>query len=502
MTRWLRSAGQVMTAAVVAIALGACAHEPTGSKEGTPQLGVQASTAGTAIATIVVTVTAPDIATPLAFNLSVHGGVASGTIAIPAGSARLITLRAYDPVAVETHRGLVTINVVEGNNPTVTVVLEPLVGNKPIIVQVGSFTVLISPLADTLSLGDTVRLGATIIDARGDTVRSSAVWATLTPGIVTVDTAGLVTAVGAGSGGIVATYAGFGAAAQIEVNGSQRSPSLIVFTSTEPTGSDYLDGPQGEIYTVLSDGSNLTRLTNDRLLDGFPALSPDGSTITWATRVAAFFQFQDIWVMPVSGASRVRLTLDSGVIDDCPAWSFDGSRIAFMSDRDLHHLPEGREIYVMNADGSGQARVTNNLFWDDSPNWSPDGRIAFRSIRNGQSDIYVINPDGTNEVRLTTTGNNGWPSWSPDGQRIAFESTRDGTQKIYAMRADGSGATRLTFTAAWEATPTWSPDGSQIAFGSNRDGDPGQIYVMNADGSQQKRITSLPTPSWGPRWRN
>ncbi len=275
-----------------------------------------------------------------------------------------------------------------------------------------------------------------------------------------------------------------------------------MFTSTEPTGSDYQDGPQGEIYTVLSDGSNLTRLTNDRLLDGFPALSPDGSTIAWATRVAAFFQFQDIWVMPVSGASRVRLTLDSGVIDDCPAWSFDGSRIAFMSDRDLHHLPEGREIYVMNADGSGQARVTNNLFWDDSPNWSPDGRIAFRSIRNGQSDIYVINPDGTNEVRLTTTGNNGWPSWSPDGQRIAFESTRDGTQKIYAMRADGSGATRLTFTAAWEATPTWSPDGSQIAFGSNRDGDPGQIYVMNADGSQQKRITNLPTPSGAPRWRN
>jgi Tol biopolymer transport system component len=277
-------------------------------------------------------------------------------------------------------------------------------------------------------------------------------------------------------------------------------PSLIVFSSVEPAGSD-LGGPEGEIYTVLSDGSNLTRLTNDKLLDQSPALSPNGSTIVWANRRDAFFEFENIWVMPVSGASRVQLTLDAGVIDAHPAWSFDGSRIAFMSTRDLHSLPEGRELYVMNADGSGQARVTNNLFWDDTPNWSPDARIAFRSIRSGESDIYVINPDGTNEVRLTTTGNNGSPSWSPDGQRIAFVSSRDGNDEIYVMRADGSSHTRLTLTPAVEETPTWSPDGSQIAFGSNREGG-FQIDVMNADGSQQERITSLPTPSVGPRWRN
>ena len=492
-----KRAYSVTAAAVAAFLVSACAQEPTGSKDGSAELRVQASTAGTAIATIVVTVTASDIATPLAFNLTVQGGVASGTIVIPAGSGRLITVRAYNAASIETHRGSVTIDVVEGNNPTVTVVLDPLVGNKPIVVQVGSFTILMSPQADTLTIGDTVRFRATIIDARGDTVRSSAVWATLTPWIVTVDTSGLVTAVGAGSGEIVATYAGFGAAAQIEVKGS---PSLIVFTSVEPTGSDR-GGPEGEIYTVLSDGSNLTRLTDDRLLDGAPALSPNGSMIAWGSRRDDFFQFQDIWVMPVSGASRTNLTLDHSVIHDRPAWSFDGSRIAFYGTRDLHPLPEGREIYVMNADGSGQTRVTNNLFWDDDPNWSPDGRIAFRSIRTGESDIYVINPDGTNEVRLTTIGARS-PSWSPDGQRMAFVSGRDGNDEIYVIRADGSGATRLTFNLAYDDTPTWSPDGSQIAFGSNRDGDPGQIYVMNADGSQPRRITNLPTPSGGSRWRN
>ncbi len=274
-------------------------------------------------------------------------------------------------------------------------------------------------------------------------------------------------------------------------------PSLIVFTSVEPCCNDHDGGPQGEIYKVLSDGSNLTRLTNDALLDGAPALSPDGSLIAWNTRRSAFGVFENIWVMPVSGASRVRLTLNSGVIDYYPAWSFDGSRIAFISTRDLHHLPEGREVYVMNADGSGQARVTNNLFWDDNPNWSPDGRIAFRSIRNGESDIYMINPDGSNEVRVTTTGNNGSPAWSPDGQWMAFVSSRDGNDEIYVMAADGSSVTRLTFTAAGEETPTWSPDGLQIAFGRSL-----QIFVMNADGSQQKQITNLPNPTGGPRWRN
>ena len=228
MSRSRSSVVQFIGAAVLVLVLGACVQEPA-APEPQPQpaqLRILAGTAGSAIAALVVTVTAPDIATPLTFTLPVQDRIVSGTITIPAGSARLITLGAYDAASVETHHGSVTVDVVAGTptrrdrtpyNPTVAVVLEPLAGNKPIVVQVGSFTILISRQAATLSVGDTIRLRATIIDVRGATVRSSAGWATLTPGVVTVDTAGLVTAVGTGSGQIVVTFARFGAAAQIEV---------------------------------------------------------------------------------------------------------------------------------------------------------------------------------------------------------------------------------------------------------------------------------------------
>jgi alpha-tubulin suppressor-like RCC1 family protein len=263
MTRSRRSVVQFIGATVLVLALGACDRQPTAPQGQPTQLRVQASTAGSAIATLIVTVTAPDIATPLAFNLQVQGGVASGTITIPAGSARLITLRAYDAAGIETHHGSVTIGVVAGNNATVTVVLEPLAGNQPIVVQVGSVTILISPQADTLSVGDTVRLRATIIDADGDTVRSSAGWATLTPGVVRVDTAGLVTAVGTGSGQIVATYGGFGAAAQIEVRGSMGVIGLAAgFDHTcalASSGAAYCWGTN--FYGQLGDGATADRPT-------------------------------------------------------------------------------------------------------------------------------------------------------------------------------------------------------------------------------------------------
>lgn len=177
MTRSRRSVVQFLGAAVLVLGFGACAQEPTvptvPEREPT-QLRVLAVTAGSAITTLVATVTAPDIAPPLEFNLLAQHGVASGTITIPAGSARLIALRAYNAASIETHRGSVTIDVVAGNNPTATFVLVSLVGNQPIVVQVGSVTILISPQAGTLNVGDTNRLRATIVDARGETVRSSA----------------------------------------------------------------------------------------------------------------------------------------------------------------------------------------------------------------------------------------------------------------------------------------------------------------------------------------
>ena len=175
-------------------------------------------------------------------------------------------------------------------------------------------------------------------------------------------------------------------------------------------------------------------------------------------------------------------------------------RIAFQSDRDGN-----AEIYVMNADGSGQTRLTNNPANDDVPAWSPDGaKIAFQSTRDGNYDIYVMNADGSGQTRLTTNPyfNDDVPAWSPRGGKIAFKSTRDGNAEIYVMNADGTGQTRLTTNSATDGNPVWSPNGAKIAFESNRDGNY-EIYVMNADGSGQTRLTNNPAtdarPGWSPK---
>ena len=124
------------------------------------------------------------------------------------------------------------------------------------------------------------------------------------------------------------------------------------------------------------------------------------------------------------------------------------------------------------------------------PSWSPDGkRIAFVSHRDekGKYDIYVMDADGKNQQRLTENpGYDRDPSWSPNGERIAFVSDRDGNKEIYLMDADGKNQRRLTRNPSPDTNPSWSPDGQRIVFVSHRDGNY-EIYVMNADGARQVR---------------
>ena len=208
----------------------------------------------------------------------------------------------------------------------------------------------------------------------------------------------------------------------------------------------------------------------------------------------------EIYVMNVDGSGLTRLT-NNDAEEGYPAWSPDGRRIAFESGQDGN-----TEIYVMNADGSGQTRLTDNALTDWSPAWLPDGnRIAFASDRDGNWEIYVMNADGSGQTRLTDNGAIDMiPTWSPDGQHIAFQSDRDGNWEIYVMNADGSGQSRLTNAVADDTAPAWSPDGRQIAFTSSRDGNP-EIYVMNADGSGQTRLTDAAyidsKPTWSPDGR-
>jgi WD40-like Beta Propeller Repeat len=208
----------------------------------------------------------------------------------------------------------------------------------------------------------------------------------------------------------------------------------------------------------------------------------------------------EIYAVNPDTTGQARLTRDPSTDTD-PAWSPDGKRIVFTTNRSGND-----DIYLMNADGTGQVQLTTSTRLDQNPAWSPGGRnVVFLSDRDGDSEIFVMNEDGTGQTQLTSnTVPDATPAWSPDGTRIAFRSERDGNSEIYVMKVDGTDVTRLTTAPGMDVSPNWSPDGSKIAFASERDG-PFEIYAMNADGSNQTRLTrNLDAdldPAWSPNGR-
>jgi uncharacterized protein YjdB len=200
----LHAISATLACLLVAAACGKNGVGPTGEAT----LVLVADVSGTSVATVVVDVTAPDIPTALVFNIPVTNGVAAGTVVVPAGSDRTITMQAYDAGGVETHSGSTTLNIQPGTNPTITLVLQPLTGDVPITVTLGSVTVSVSPATVSLVVGDTARLTASIADWSGNAVVGTVRWATHDPGIAAVDGAGLVTAEHAGSTTVTATFQG------------------------------------------------------------------------------------------------------------------------------------------------------------------------------------------------------------------------------------------------------------------------------------------------------
>ena len=174
------------------------------------------------------------------------------------------------------------------------------------------------------------------------------------------------------------------------------------------------------------------------------------------------------------------------------------TKLSFVSDRNKERLlgpvenREVKEIYVSDYDGANQRRITTARHLNLNPSWSPDGRsVAYSSYRNVTPQILIsLIYQGVLETPTKTGAvSNMMPVFSPDGSKIAFVTNRDGNTEIYVMNRDGSNVRRLTNHPAYESTPTWSPNGQQIAFTSDRTGK-AQIYIMNAaDGSNVRRLT-------------
>ena len=211
---------------------------------------------------------------------------------------------------------------------------------------------------------------------------------------------------------------------------------------------------------------------------------------------------RDIYVINADGTDQLRLT-DHPAWDDYAAWSPDGTQIAFTSDRDGNS-----EIYVIDADGSGLTRLTSSPdYFEASPEWSPDGeRIAFLTSRGGDENhdnIYVMNADGGEPTKLTNVLTDEWKfSWSPDSSMIVYSSYSD-SYGIYLMQADGSGKTVLLEDPYADLLdPAWSPDGEYIAFTATPSTANGRIDVVRPDGSDPFTLTEHwsgdAAPTWSP----
>lgn len=268
-------------------------------------------------------------------------------------------------------------------------------------------------------------------------------------------------------------------------------------------GRDLLLDVRSDIYLLSADGRRFVNLTNHPEDEFFATFSPDSSRIAFASvhyvidipgPMGSSHWESNVFAMNPDGTGRTQLT--NGFREEGPAWSPDGSKLAFVSsrrDRTVH-------LVVMHPDGSGQTELASlglgGAFVSPEPAWSPGGaRIVYSREVTDQPGLFVIKADGTGDVRLTDGVDLG-AAWSPDGARIAFIRTVVGQgDAVWVMNADGSGLTRVAAdTGGSRHYLAWSPDGMRIAFELN-----GRIYLVGADGTGLMQLTFTPEASF-PTW--
>ena len=261
----------------------------------------------------------------------------------------------------------------------------------------------------------------------------------------------------------------------------------------------------GEIYARSADGAE-RRLTKNRVYDGFPAWSPDGSSVVFTRAVSGD---SDIYLMNADGSGARRLAGSArGAQDLYPRFSPDGKLIAFASNR-----ASESDVFVMYANGTNLRRLTRGPRWveDTQPSFSPDGRhIVFASNRVAFSnhEVYRLRvADGGRVTRLTFWGSGGdgapgddvSPSYSPDGKRIAFVSDRGGGYAVWTMNANGGQLRKLSRHPGHDVVfPRFSPDGGTLIYTSSAKeiAAVDRLWTVRADGTARKQLAPGSSADW------
>ena len=303
---------------------------------------------------------------------------------------------------------------------------------------------------------------------------------------------------------------------------------LTAWTAPSPNGTKvafYRPDATGDWELFVADvgGADPTRIASTRR-PIYPAWSPDGTRLAFSNDLSDS-DFEDsnfeIFIARADDSGTQQLTGESPWDDLISSiwgasylgsWSPDGTRIAFSRDFGAsasEDIPDDfTKVFVIDSDGANERQlITANDSQDWTPAWSPDGtRIAFFSQREDQVAISVVDADGMNLSELVTTGNeiqDFSPAWSPDGTRLTFYVSQGEAQVITVMDADGSNIRLLTENGSvsndLEYPLVWSPDSTQIAFVEIRDDD-AEIFVIDADGTDILQLTDNNTDDWPISW--
>jgi Tol biopolymer transport system component len=260
---------------------------------------------------------------------------------------------------------------------------------------------------------------------------------------------------------------------------------LIAFTRVTSRGMD--------VAVVRPDRTGFTTLIRNA---ENPAWSPDGRLVAFDRKTAR--GDWDLFVANADGSGERQLDHPGG--DEYkPSWAPDGAQLAYT---------DGEEIYVVNADGTRRRSITESADDPDGvyqPAWSPTGDWIAFITQDGV--ITLIHPDGSDRHDLSGDGTALTPTWSPDGTEIAYDAAGiQGWDDIYVSNADGTHTQQLTHSPGYEAAPAWSPDGTQIVFEliktahSMSEGH-ADLYVINADGSHLRPLVRGSAAKWRADWQ-